>query len=442
VRTNQPAEGRVKAFKFRLYPTCPQRDRLSAMLRDHCELYNAALEERREAWRRRRVSVGVYDQAAQIKEIRRARPDLAVWSFTSKVQTLRRLDKAFQAFFRRVKAGETPGYPRFRPVGRFNSVDLRQGDGAKFDTLNCSAGHAVLHVKGVGAIKVRLHRRLPDGVKLGQVTVKREGVGQRAHWYVVLPVEVEVAPLPKTGRTVGIDLGVVHLLTASEPICGLTDANGFVRNPRHAHAAADRLVTTQRAMARCKRGSRRRDKVRAHIVALHGKVQRRRVDGARKAALALVQHADVIVLEDLQASGMVRRAKPVVADDGTYARNGAAAKSSLNRSIHDAGWGVLTRAILAKAEEAGREVVFVNPANTSRRCARCGHTAAGNRVTQAKFECLACGHIDHADRNAAQNILRAGTAHREAAAEREVPATAGKVHGDALPWAAGTRGLS
>jgi putative transposase len=406
----------IKSYKFRLYPTSPQRDRLTAMLRDHCELYNAALEERREAWRKCRVSINFYAQAAQIKEIRQLRPDHSVWSFASQAQTLRRLDKAFQAFFRRVKAGEAPGYPRFRAVGRFDSVDLVQGDGAKFRIDETACGFAALYVMGIGVIKVRMHRALPNGAKLKRVSVKREGSGPRAKWYVVMPVEVEARPLPPTGVAVGVDLGIAHLLTASESIPGLTNNNGHAPNPRRGRATAEKLATAQRTLAQCKRGSHRRRKVRDHVASLHGKVQRQRLDGAHKAALAIVRHADMIVLEKLQLVSMVRRAKPISNDDGTFAPNGSARKSGLNRSIHDAGWGVLVNCILSKAEEAGREVVFVNPANTSRRCAQCGHTAAENRVTQAKFECQACGHRDHADRNAALNILRAGTAHREALA--------------------------
>ncbi|GAA0719635.1 RNA-guided endonuclease TnpB family protein [Dactylosporangium roseum] len=405
----------IRNYVFRLYPTSPQRDRLTAMLHDHCELYNAALEHRREAYRRAGASIRAVEQMAELTDMRAARPDQAVWSFTSQQQTIRRLDKAFKAFFRRIKAGEKPGYPRFRSAHRFDSVDFRHGDGIKFDATKSSPGHATLRVQGVGVIKVRMHRNLPDGAKLGQVTVKREGAGPRARWYVALPVEVDTAPLPETGRTVGVDLGVAHLLTASEPIPDLTDHDGHAPNPRHARTATEKLATAQRALSRCQRGSNRRRKARDRVAALHGKVRRQRVDGARKAALALVRHADVIVLENLQTANMTKRPKPVPNGDGTFAPNGAAAKSGLNKSILDAGWGVLVNAILVKAEEAGREVVFVNPANTSRRCARCGHTAAGNRVAQAKFECLACGHVDHADRNAALNILRAGTAHRDAA---------------------------
>ncbi|MFY1686515.1 RNA-guided endonuclease InsQ/TnpB family protein [Plantactinospora sp. WMMB782] len=403
----------IRRYSFRLYPTSRQRDALTAMLAAHCELYNAALQERRDAWRKAGATIRAAQQMAQLTDIRTARPDHAAWSFTSQQQTLRRLDKAFAAFFRRIKAGEKPGYPRFRSAHRFDSVDFRHGDGIKFSTENCTPGHAALRVQGVGTVKVRLHRPIPDGAKLGQVSVKREGSGPHARWHVVIPIEVDCDPLPKTGRAVGVDFGVAHLLTASEPVPGLTDQDGHAANPRHTASAAERLANAQRALARCKRGSNRRSKARNRVGRLHALVRRQRVDTVRKTALALVRHADVIVLENLRTANMVRRPKPKPDDAGGFLPNGAAAKAGLNRSILDAGWGVLIGAVLAKAEEAGREVVLVDPANTSRRCARCGHTAAGNRVSQAKFRCQSCGHVDHADRNAAINILRAGTARRQ-----------------------------
>ena len=402
-------------YVFRLYPTSRQANALNRMLADHCELYNAALQERRDAYRKAGVTIRGTQQMAQLTDIRAARPDQAVWSFTSQQQTLRRLDKAFQAFFRRVKAGEAPGYPRFRSVHRFDSVDFRHGDGIKFDVAQSSPGHATLRVQGVGVVKVRTHRSLPDG-KIGQATVKREGHGGRARWHVVIPVEIPEKHLPKTGRQVGIDLGVAHLFTASEAIPGATDDAGHAQNPRHARTAANRLAETQRALSRCKRGSNRRRKVRERVASLHAKVGRQRLDSARKAACALAVHADVIVMEDLRITNMVRRAKPVLNEDGSFAPNGGFAKSGLNRSISDAGWGVLISCILDKAEDAGREVVLIDPRDTSRRCAQCGHVAVENRVTQAKFRCVACGHIAHADVNAALNILRAGTARRQAPA--------------------------
>ena len=153
---------------------------------------------------------------------------------------------------------------------------------------------------------------------------------------------------------------------------------------------------------------------RCKVAGLHGKVRRQRLDHAHKTALALVRGHDLIVHEDLQIKNMTARPKPRPDGSGGHEPNGAAAKAGLNKSINDAGWGIFLRVLSAKAESAGRTVIAVSPRHTSQRCAECGHTAAGNRVTQAEFRCLACGHQAHADVNAARNILRAGLALQEA----------------------------
>ena len=145
-----------RAFKFRLYPTSKQHDALRLMCAAHAELYNAGLQERRDAWRMRRTSVSASSQMVQLTEIRLVRPDQGVWSFTSQQQTLRRLDKAFGAFFRRVKAGETRGYTRFRAAARFDGVDFRHGDGIKFLPATKQ-----LKVQCVGHVQVLAHRALP-----------------------------------------------------------------------------------------------------------------------------------------------------------------------------------------------------------------------------------------------------------------------------------------
>lgn len=214
--------------------------------------------------------------------------------------------------------------------------------------------------------------------------------------------DVPAEPLESTGAAVGIDMGVAHFATASD--------GTHVTNPRHFAASAERLATAQRDLARKKRGSNRRRKTVAWVAALHGKVRRQRLDHAHKTALTLVRDHDLIAHEALQVANMTRRPKPQPTGDGLFALNGAAAKAGLNKSIRDAGWGVFLEILHAKAESAGRAVVEVNPRHTSQRCAECGHVAAGNRASQAEFRCLACGHADHADVNAAVNILRAGLA--------------------------------
>jgi putative transposase len=385
------------AYKFLLRPTSRQAHALAECLEDTRQLYNAAMEERREAWRMGKHHITFYSQDAQLKEIRAADPErFGRWAFKCERAAVRRLDRAFKAFYRRCKAGERPGYPRFKGRGWWDSIEWRDGDGAKWDSVQHPTVTRV-YLMGIGHVRVHQHRPLKGRVKT--VTAKREG----DRWYVVLSCDdVPAEPLEPTGAVAGIDMGVVSFLTTSD--------GRHVPNLRPLAVTADRLAAAQQGLARKKRGSKRRRKAKARVAALHRKVRRTRLDHAHKTALALVRDHDMIAHEVLQVGNMTRRPKPRPADDGSYEPNGAAAKSGLNRSILDAGWGEFLDVLRAKAESAGRTVVEVDPRHTSQTCSRCGHVNAGNRITQAEFRCLACGHQAHADVNAAINILRAGLA--------------------------------
>ncbi|MEV0590422.1 RNA-guided endonuclease InsQ/TnpB family protein [Nonomuraea cavernae] len=405
-----------RSFKFLLRPTRHQQIALTAMLGDHRALYNAALEERREAWRRSGVSIRYGDQSAQLKEIRNADPGgQGRWSFTSQQQTLRRLDKAFQAFFRRVKNGERPGYPRFKGRGWFDTVTLVEGDGARWDSQPHHPTATYVRVQGAGHVRVHRHRPIAGRVK--QVEIKREG----PRWYVICSCDdVPAAALPATGREVGVDVGVAHFATLSEPIDAVTDAGGHIPNPRYRRTAEERLTRTQQAYTRTRRGSAGRRKAARRIESVHRKIARQRTDHAHKTALALVRSADVIVIEDLKVANMVKAPapKPDPSHAGAFLPNGASAKAGLNKSILDAGWGVFLAILTHKAESAGRDVIAVNPRNTSRTCPapECGHVSAENRKTQADFVCVACGHTANADVVGASNIKRAGLVLRDARA--------------------------
>jgi Transposase and inactivated derivatives len=206
-----------RAYKFRLRPTARQHVALQACLDDHRRLYNAALEERRMAWRRRQVSVRYGGQSAQLRAIRECCPEQARWSFSSQQATLRRLEKAFAAFFRRLQAGQQPGYPRFKSEHRFDSVEWpKDGDGCRFQP----EGRAV-YLQGIGHVKVSLHRRVDGMVKT--ISVKREG----RRWFLVLACDnVPARPLPPTGAAVGLDLGVSVFVATSD--------GELVENPRTA----------------------------------------------------------------------------------------------------------------------------------------------------------------------------------------------------------------
>ena len=391
----------VRSYKFLMRPTSKQADALAACLEDHRQLYNAALEERREAWRMRRVNVSFFAQSAQLKDIRAADPEgHGRWSFSSQRQAARCLDWAFAAFFRRVRAGETPGYPRFKSRSRFRSVTWpTHGKSCKWD----SVPHPTvtrLYLQGIGHVRVHQHRDVRGCIKT--VTVKREA----SRWYVILACdEVPTQQLESTGAVVGIDMGLCHLLTTSD--------GTHIPNPRYLAASAARLAEAHRSLARKKRGSTRRLRAVRRVAAAYGKVRRQRADYAHKVTLQLVREYDVIAHEALRVVAMSKRPAPRQVEDGTYQPNGATAKAGLNRAIRDASWGTFLSILAYKAESAGRVVVAVNPQNTSRRCAECGHVAKENRDKE-QFRCMACGHKAHADVNAAINILRAGLALQEA----------------------------
>ncbi|MGW4033505.1 RNA-guided endonuclease InsQ/TnpB family protein [Streptomyces sp. NPDC004838] len=394
----------IRAYKFRLRPTARQKRALSEMLRDHCSLYNGALQERRDAWRHSsKTSVTYGQQSAQLKEIRTVDPERqGRWSFSSQQATLRRLDKAFAAFFRRLKAGRTPGYPRFKGVGHFDTVTFpRNGDGCRWDSTPHDT-QTRLRLQGVGHVRVHQHRPVRGRAKT--ISVKREG----GHWYVVLACdEVPAEPLPATGGIVGIDMGVTHFLTTS---------NGeHVANPRFLESSAEALAAAQQHLSTFPQRTRRRTK--KHRAAarkaarLHAKIRRQRLDHHHKAANALVAGNDVIAHEKLNTAGMTKRPapRPDPETPGGFLPNGAASKAGLNRSILDAGWGLFLGILAQKAESAARRVIPVDARNTSRTCPECGHVAKENRVTQAKFECTACGFLANADHVGALNVLnRAG----------------------------------
>ncbi|WP_226899636.1 RNA-guided endonuclease InsQ/TnpB family protein [Nonomuraea phyllanthi] len=312
------------SFKFLLRPTGKQAAALTACLEDHRQLYNAAPEHRRTAYAKAGVTIRYGDRSSELKHIRADDPDgQARWSFSSQQATLRRLDKAFAAFFKRVRQGRTPGFPRFKGRGWFDTVEWsKDGDGCRWNSQPEHPTATSVRLQGIGHIRVHRHRPVKGRVKT--ISVKREG----SRWYAVLACEdVPARPLQPTGRAAGVDLGVASLVTTSDGV--------QLANPRHLAASADRLAAAQQALAHKERGSRRRRKALVRVAALHAKVRRRRLDGAHKAALALVRDYDVIVHEDLRIANMTRSASGTVDQPG---RN-VAAKAGLNRSILDAGWG-------------------------------------------------------------------------------------------------------
>ena len=381
------------------------------LLADHCDLYNAALQERRDAWRMRQVSIAYGDQSAQLKEIRAADPDgQGRHSFTAQQQTLRRLNVVFAASFRRVRKAEkgrqragrserlqqqTVGYPRFKPYQRFDQVLFVAGDGARWESAE-GGRWAYASFQAVGRVKVGQHRPIVGRVKTLQL--KREG----RRWYVVVVTEMEPVSLPATGREVGVDVGVARFLTTSD--------GEVVANPRFLKAAQERIVELQRRKQRARPGSGNRRRLRRALAKEWRKVRNQRRDFHHKSARALVDTCDALALEQLRVASMTAAAAGSVEHPG---RN-VAAKAGLNRSILDAGWGQFTSILAAKAESAGRRVVLVHPGRTSIDCHTCG--ASCGRPRQEIVVCPTHGELD-ADLNGARNIAaRAGLGSGQASA--------------------------
>lgn len=386
-------------YCYRLHPTVRQIRVLLRQLDFQRELYNAALEERIGAWQWERRSVRYFDQCKTLTELVDVRPEVVACGITLCRGTLKRLDRAFVAFFRRAQKGENPGFPRFKSAQRFDSLQWEDRSGWKM-----KVEERRLRLRGIGEIKTNYHRPFAGTPKA--ITVKREGT---KWWVNVRCVDVPAQPLAATGRKVGLDLGVVNLVATSDGKLHVGELFGAQTRKR--------LALAQRRLATKQPGSNRRCRQVEEIVRLHRKVKNQRMNAVHQLSRALVNDYDLIVVEGLKVKNMVRAPKAISDPDqpGKFLPNGAAAKAGLNRSIHDAGWATLLSLLSYKAESAGRTIVTVDPHYTSQTCFECGHVESGNRLSQAEFRCCACGHEAHADVNAARNILRAGRAQRASA---------------------------
>jgi putative transposase len=353
-----------RAFKYRLYPTTQQDAALQDLLEAGRRLYNTALEQRRSMWRSHRIGLNYYDQAAQLKEARDADDILKLLNYSACQDILRRLQKSFVAFFRHIKHGETPGYPRFKSADRFNSVTFpAYGDGLKLDGR--------LHVQNVGSVKIRLHRPVEGTIKT--VTLKR-GAGK---WYAIFSCDdVPPRPYPDASAEVGIDLGLESFATLS--------TGEKVNNPRWYRKIEKRLAEAQRAVSvgRSKKAKRR-------MTRLHAKAANQRLDFQQKLAYRLVAENAFIAVEDLQPSEMI-----------SDARKGMA------KSIRDASWSQFLAILSSKAEEAGRTFIRVAAKGTSSICFQCG--AYRKKKLGERVHSCPCGFVMDRDVHASLNILRLG----------------------------------
>ncbi len=358
-----------RTYRYRLYPTRPQKEALDAQLADACALYNSALQHRRDMYREHGRLVGYYDQSAELRELRATGLVSAVSNCWSQQAVLRRLDRAFAAFFRRIKAGEKPGYPRFKSWRRFDTLDFSFAGNAGGIALTDTSR---LRLQGVGHVKIKMHRQIPAEAKLCEARVTR----RNGRWYVSISLKgVPERPLPEAGATVGVDLGINTFAALS--------TGELITGPRVNRAGAVSVRRAQRKVARRKRGSNRRRKAVVLLARQRERETNRRRDHAYKTARDLVNRFDLIAVEGLNMRGL--------------------AKGMLARDCNDQGWAAFVALLVEKAEEAARRIVLVDARNTSQACSACGVIVP--KLLGVRAHSCACGYGADRDVNAARNVL-------------------------------------
>lgn len=355
----------LKTFQYRIYPSKAQEKRMDATLETCRWFYNSCLEERKTAWEEEQRTIGKFEQLKRVA-VFKAESEFAKPVHSHILQgVVVDLDKAFAAFFRRLKAGETPGYPRFKGRFRFNSFAFKEYmNGFKIDGRR-------LKLSGIGRVPVRWHRPYEGEIKTARIVRKADG------WYVSLACEIgDPVKLPVTGSTIGIDVGLAALITTSD--------GEQIAPPKHYRKMQAKFRRQQRKVSRRKKGGGMRRKAVKILAKQHQVVERQRKDCLNKIVFNLVQNHDRIAVEDLKITNMVKN-------------------RSLAKSILDAGWGYFKDHLRFKAACAGREVAMVNPAYTSKMCSNCGTIKEELSLKNRVYVC-ACGLRLDRDINAAINI--------------------------------------
>jgi putative transposase len=369
----------IKTFEFKLRVNNSFVEACERELEHSRQIYNAALAERISCYQITGQSLGYIEQSRHLTD---ARALTEVKSHLRSIQqdALECVGEAFKGFFRRVKNGEKPGFPRFKGKDRYHTFSQ------KYEKERaCPIKGDKLKVPGVGTCRVRLSRPIEGQCKQLRITRRVDG------WYALLVCEMfKPEPLAPTGQTIGVDVGISSFATLS---------NGKeIENPRHLMNALDNLKRQQRRLSRKKKGSKRRAKQRIKVARAHLKVARCRKDFHHKKSLDLVKEFDVITVEDLNIRGMLKN-------------------HHLAQAISDVGWGSFFTMIQTKAESAGRVFKRVDPKYTSQICGNCGHKQKMPLAIRV-YECEKCGFVIGRDHNSAINIDRAGQARIHVRGER------------------------
>lgn len=356
-----------KAFRYRIYPTRKQAAIMVHVI-DECRwLYNHLLEQRKTTWEERQESISLYDQQTTLPFLKHNRPTLNDVHSQVLQNVAIRIDLAFKAFFRRLKSGEKPGYPRFRGQYRYDSFCYPQSGFAITDNG--------IRLSKIGVVKVKLHRSVEGTIKTCCIRLTSSG-----KWYVTFSCECELEPLPESTERVGIDVGLTQFATLS--------TGEQIANPRFFRKEEKSLAKVQCRLSKEEKGTRLGEKRRKVVARTHERIANRRKNFAHQESRKIVNRFGFIAVEDIIVNRMVHN-------------------RCLSKSIMDAAWAEFLGYLTYKAEWAGRQLVRVNPAYTSQMCSQCGHRQKIS-LSERIFACPCCQFVCDRDHNASLNIYALG----------------------------------
>jgi len=361
-----------KTYKYRLYPNRTQQEILKKHLSLCRWLYNHFLEERRDAYQRNKIRISCFDQIKEIPELKKEKLELREIYSQTLQDVVRRLDKTFQNFFRRVKenkAGskEKVGYPRFKGYWRYDSFAYPQSGFELEDNR--------LNLSKLGSLKIKFHREIEGNIKT--LTIRRTKTNK---WFASFSIEnnKELPEKKEIKNVVGIDIGLNNFLT--------TNTGEELENPRCFRKSEEKLAQIQRWHSRKKLKSKNRSKSKLRIARLHEKISNQRLDFLHKLSNSFVKNFQLIAFEKLNIKGMTKN-------------------KYLAKSIVDASWNKFLQMLDYKAAEAGVQAIGVNSKRTTQTCSGCQKIVSKTLATR-KHKCPNCGLTMDRDINAARNILQ------------------------------------
>jgi putative transposase len=358
-------------FKYRIYPTKQQETNIEKCLYSCSFLYNLFLEERKNNWEKQQKNTSVYDQLKKLPKLKKIYPELK--SIHSQVlQNVGiRLDLAFQAFFRRYKNGEKPGYPRFKSRYRYSSFTYTQ-----FNLKNLDKEAKKIFLSKIGNVYIELHRELLGKPKTATI-IK---TASNKYYLVITCVDTIKEKFNQTEKEIGIDVGILSFATLS---------NGKkINNPRFFETEQKKLAKKQRKFQKAKENKKNIKKSYRALVKVHERITNKRNDFSHKTSISLVKKYKIICIEDINTNEIIK-------------------KRWCNKQILDAAWSKFIENLTYKAEYAGCKLIKCNPAYTSQTCSKCG-TRTVHELKDRQFNCKHCNFMIDRDENAAKNILRIG----------------------------------